>query len=337
MKNKRLGSQTLLYGEPVYVAAGSSIVSPREAEGPYSSYFDEIIPDALWDEESFEKAEQKMFESAVKRVIASAGLNKDDVDFMIGGDLLNQIISSGFSARNLGLPFLGVYGACSTMAESLAIGSMMVGGGFAKRVVCATSSHFATAERQFRYPLELGTPQTTTAQNTATASGATLLSNSSTGIRITHSTIGSVIDMGIADANNMGAAMAPAAAETIVTHLEDTGRDPEYYDIIATGDLGTFGTDILRDLTKLCGIDISKVHFDCGAEIYSGLDMKCGGSGCGCAASMFNGYMLKSMRKGELKRILLVATGALLSQTSSQQGESIPSVAHAIAVESEEA
>ena len=169
----------------------------------------------LWAEESFEKAEQKMFERAVELAIHHANLQKEDVDFMVGGDLLNQIISAGFTARNLGIPFLGVYGACSTMAESLAIGSMMVGGGFAKNVVCATSSHFATAERQFRYPLELGTPQTTTAQNTATAAGATLISNRGKGPRVTHATIGSVVDMGISDANNMGAAMAPAAAETI--------------------------------------------------------------------------------------------------------------------------
>lgn len=333
MKNKRMGAQTLFYGETVRIAGGSSIVSPREAEGPYADYFDQIVPDALWDEESFEKAEQKMFERAVELAIHHANLQKEDVDFMVGGDLLNQIISAGFTARNLGIPFLGVYGACSTMSESLAIGSMIVGGGFAKNVVCATSSHFATAERQFRYPLELGTPQTTTAQNTATAAGATLLSNRGKGPRITHATIGSVVDMGISDANNMGAAMAPAAAETIITHLEDTDRTPDYYDLIVTGDLGTFGTDILRDITSHLGVDISKIHFDCGAEIYSGLDMKCGGSGCGCAASMFNGYLLKRMSEGHLNRILLVATGALLSQTSSQQGESVPSIAHAVAIE----
>jgi stage V sporulation protein AD len=279
-----------------------------------------------------------MFIEAVNLAVARSGLKNDAVDYLFGGDLLNQIISAGFAARETSIPFIGLFGACSTMAESLLAGAVFVDGGFADHVVCATSSHFATAERQFRYPLELGTPKTPTSQITVTGAGASVVSSKGEkGMpRITHATAGRVIDMGIKDANNMGAAMAPAALETLLSHLEDTQRTPEYYDLIVTGDLGTFGSDILRKKAKEQHVELSDVYTDCGAEIFKGKkNTYCGGSGCGCAGSMLNAYYLKKMAQGELKRLLFIATGALLSPTSTQQGETIPCVAHAVAIETE--
>lgn len=331
----RLGPTTVQFSSPPNILSSASVAGKTEKDGAYGLSFDITFDDGLWGEKTYELAERKMFQKAVETVIERASLKPDDISYLYGGDLLNQIISSGFAARELGIPFIGLYGACSTMAESMMLGAMAVDGGFAQYAVCGTSSHFATAERQFRYPLELGTPKTPTSQNTVTASGAVLL----TSLRgqypaVTHATTGRVIDMGINDVNNMGAAMAPAATETIVSHLEETQRKPDYYDAIVTGDLGTFGSELLIKLALDAGQDLSTVHKDCGAMIYEGDPLaKCGGSGCGCGASMLGGFFLNELRSGRLNKILFVATGALHSPTSALQGETIPSIAHAVSIE----
>lgn len=331
----RLGPRTVQFSSPPNILSSASVAGKTEKNGAYGLSFDVTFDDNLWGEKTYELAERKMLQKAVETAIDRAKLKPDDISYLFGGDLLNQIISSGFAARELGIPFIGLYGACSTMAESLMVGSMIVDGGFAQYAVCATSSHFATAERQFRNPLELGTPKTPTSQNTVTGSGAGLItSNRGQFPAVTHATTGRVVDMGINDVNNLGAAMAPAAAETIICHLEETQRREEYYDAIITGDLGTFGSELLIKLTRDNGHDISAVHKDCGAMIYQGDPLAhCGGSGCGCGASMLNGYFLNEMRGGRLNKILFVATGALHSPTSALQGETIPSIAHAVSIE----
>ncbi len=333
--NKRVGPRTVRFENPPVLLSAASAAGKSEREGPYGEAFDIAVEDDLWGEKTYELAERKLLVKVVETAVAQAGLKADDVSYMLAGDLLNQIISSGFAARQLGLPFIGLYGACSTMSESLMVGSMIVDGGFAEYLVCATSSHFATAERQFRMPLELGTPKTPTSQNTATASGAVILSSVRDAGRpaVTYVTTGRVVDFGVKDANNMGAAMAPAAAETILTHLKETGRSPDYYDHIITGDLGTFGSQLLGEITGQAGVQLNN-HLDCGAMIYSGNPMMhCGGSGCGCSASMLCGHFYKRMMAGEIKRVLFSATGALHSPTSSLQGESVPGIAHAVAIE----
>ncbi len=332
----RIGQKTVKYSSPPIILSAASVAGQNERKGPYGETFDIITGDDLWGEKTYELAERKMIESAVNTALGKAGLKPENMAYMLGGDLLNQIISSGFAARTLGIPFIGLYGACSTMSESLALGSMVVDGGFADHVVCATASHFATAERQFRNPLELGTPKTPTSQNTVTASGALILSSlrDANYPAVTHSTIGRVIDMGINDVNNLGAAMAPAAAETIISHLEDTGRSPDFYDFIITGDLGAFGSELLLSIVSKEGYDMTSNHRDCGSLIYSGNElMNCGGSGCGCGASMLCGNFYNELRHGNISKILFTATGALHSPTSSLQKETIPSVAHAVAIE----
>lgn len=332
---KRLGPRTVRFSNPPNILASFSVAGKPEKDGPYGADFDMTFDDGHWGEKTYEQAERKIFLKAVESVIERASLKPDDISYLLGGDLLNQIISSGFAAREVGIPFIGLYGACSTMAESLMLGSMVVDGGFARYAVCATSSHYATAERQFRSPLELGTPKTPTSQNTVSASGAALLtSDRGRYPAVTHATAGRVVDMGVTDVNNMGAAMAPAAAETILCHLEETGRGDTYYDFIVTGDLGTFGSGIFLKLTADAGHDFSAVHRDCGAMIYEGNKlMHCGGSGCGCGAAMLCGHFLRGLAAERTGRLLFVATGALHSPTSALQGESIPSIAHAVAIE----
>ncbi len=333
--SKYTGAQSVIFTNPVYIIGRSSIAGKSEGQGPIGEYFDGIVPDALWGEDSFEKCEQKMYREAVKRAIASAGKREKDIRLLLGGDLLNQIVAAGYSARELGIPFLGLYGACSTMSESLLVASMLIDGGMTDSAVCCASSHFATAERQFRVPLEQGTPRTPTSQNTVIGAAATVLSADTVSkLVITGGTVGRVVDLGIKDSENMGAAMAPAACETIYNHLNDLQIQPDHYDKIITGDLGTFGSQILTDMLKNFGCDISKQHEDCGAMIFANMDKAhCGGSGCGCSGITLNGYFLKKLLDGELKRILFVATGALLSPTIVQQGESIPGIAHAVAIE----
>lgn len=341
MHGKRMGRQTLIFSNPGAVISSAVITGPLEGRGPLGSCFDIVLEEDTWGEDSWEKAERKMFEQAVRTAMDKAGLKAQDMDCLLGGDLLNQIISANFAARELKLPFLGLYGACSTMAESLLIGGMLLDGGYAQCVACTAASHFSTAERQYRNPLEMGGQTTPTAQRTVTGAGCSIAAGSGYNgdriygnVFITAGTIGRVTDLGITDANNMGAAMAPAAADTLAAHLSDIGRGVMDYDLVVTGDLGRFGSEMFLDLCRDKGIDLQGRHMDCGNEIFS-QDQKvdCGGSGCGCSASVLNGYLLERIEKGELRRIFFMATGALLSPTSSMQSESIPGIAHGVVLE----
>ena len=335
MAQKRLGKQTIKLSNPPTMLATAAVVGPKEGEGPLAQYFDMIQKDDYFGQDSWEKAESKFTEEAIKRAISKSGVSITSIDYMFAGDLLNQIISSSFAARNLEIPFLGLYGACSTMAESLSIGSMVIDGGYADHVICATSSHFSSAERQYRFPLEQGVQRPPYAQWTVTGSGATVLSATGNGPYITHVTTGKVIDFGTKDANNMGAAMAPAAVDTITAHFKETGRVPGYYDLIVTGDLATVGKEIALELLKKEGLDLQNNYNDCGCMIFDNQkqDTHSGGSGCGCSATVLNGFIYKQLKHKEINRVLFVATGALLSPTSAWQGESIPCIAHAVAIE----
>nr|WP_122011660.1 stage V sporulation protein AD [Maliibacterium massiliense] len=335
MANHRIGKQTVVFEKQPRIASYASIVGPKEGQGPLASTFDQVLQDDTWGEDSFENAERKMFEEAVKTALRKGEIQSGQVDILLGGDLLNQIVSANFAARTLGIPFLGIYGACSTMAESLLVGSMAVDGGFAAHVACVASSHFSSAERQYRFPLEMGTQRTPSAQWTVTGAGCTILAEEGAGPRVTHGTIGKVLDLGVTDANNMGAAMAPAAADTIVQHLRDMNRAPSDYDMIVTGDLGNVGMDLTRELVKAQGIELGGCFNDCGSMIFDAekQDVHAGGSGCGCSASVLNGHLLGQFASGALKRILFIATGALLSPTTTLQGESIPGIAHAVVIE----
>ena len=332
---KRLGKKTVhLTSEPCIIET-SSIVGKKEGEGPLAKYFDFIMEDEYWGEKSFEKTESKILKENLNKLLQKSKRTASDINYVLAGDLLNQCISSSYAVRESEIPFIGLYGACSTMVESMAIGSMLVDGGFADNVIAMTSSHFCSAERQFRFPLEQGTQRPPTAQWTVTGSGTALISTEKKGPKITHVTIGKVVDMGIKDANNMGAAMAPAAADTIFSHLKETNRDPNYYDLIITGDLGYIGGDIVKELLFKEGINIKNRYNDCGILIFDKQkqDTHSGGSGCGCCGSVFSGYLYHKLKSGELNKILLVATGALMSTTAIQQGEAICGIAHAIAIE----
>ncbi len=335
INTKKMGKQTVKLVNPPKIIATYSIVGPKEGEGPLGNYFDEILNDDLFGTESFEKAESEMLYTAITAAINRANLTEDDIDYLFAGDLLNQLGSSSFAARKLNIPFFGLYGACSTMSESLSVASMMLDGGFADYVVAATSSHFSSAERQFRFPLEYGAQRSPLAQWTVTGAGAMVLSKEGNFPEVTHITTGVVKDYGIKDPNNMGAAMAPAAVDTISVHFKDTGRDPSYYDAIVTGDLGKVGKEIISKLLLEYGYDIRENYFDCGDMIYDDTIQKTdsGGSGCGCSAVVSSGYFYKKMIRKEIKNMLLVSTGALMSTTSSLQGESIPGIAHAVAIE----
>ena len=332
---KKIGSQTIQFINTPTIIETSSIVGPKESQGPLATYFDQCLEDEFWGEETWEKAESKIIKENVNSVILKSGIAATDIDFCFAGDLLNQCISSSFGLRELNMPFFGVFGACSTFVESMCLGSVFIASGAASNVLCATSSHFCSAEKQFRFPLELGNQRPPTAQWTVTGSGAAVLTKSGQGPFITCFTPGKIVDMGIKDANNMGAAMAPAALSTICTHFEDTGRTPDYYDAIITGDLGYIGKDILNDLCKKNGYDISTRYNDCGVLMFNQKkqDTHSGGSGCACIATVFSGYLFKLMKEQKIKKLLLVATGALMNSTTSQQGESIPGIAHAVSIE----
>ena len=333
MRTKKCFSHTIK--SPIYVIGEGTIVGECEAKGPFGKYFDVHIDDDLYGETSWEKAESKMFYESVRKAIEKSKISDEEIQLVLGGDLLNQNISANFAARQMNLPFLGLYGACSTMTESLIVGAMALESGYASNLVCAASSHFSTAERQFRTPLELGTQRTPTSQRTVTGAGATVLSTQKhDSVAITGYTVGKIIDYGIKDGNNMGAAMAPAACDTFVQHFSDFARKPSDYDAIYTGDLGKYGKEILIQLLKKEGYDAQAVLHDCGAEIFDdSQDPHMGGSGCGCCASMLNAYLIPKIREGKIRRLLVAATGALLSPTSSLQGESIPAVAHAVIIE----
>ncbi|NLC68958.1 MAG: stage V sporulation protein AD [Clostridiaceae bacterium] len=335
MAGKRLGNQTVRLETPPRIISTASIAGPKEGEGPLGHTFDLVLEDELWGEKTWEKAESKIVRETWSRILEKSGKAPEDINYIIAGDLLNQCIATTFGLRESSAPYLGVYGACSTMCESLSIGAMLVDGGFADNVVCLTSSHFCSAEKQFRFPLELGTQRAPTAQWTVLGCGAVLVSSHGQGPAITHVTTGKIVDKGIKDANNMGGAMAPAAADTIVSHFKDTGFTPDYYDLVLTGDLGIVGKAICDEMVGEQGFNISKKLKDCGLMIYdlNKQDVHAGASGCACSATVFAGHIYKEMLEGRIKKLLLVATGALLNPTSTQQGETIPSIAHAVTIE----
>lgn len=332
---KKHGAHSYVLPSRPRIRSYASFAGQKEASGPLGHTFDETFTDDTLGQKSWERAEAKMLERAADLALSKAKVYADGVDVFLGGDLLNQIVSSGYTARQLGIPFLGLYGACSTMAESLLLGAMLIDGGFANTALCATCSHFSTAERQYRFPLELGNQRTPTAQWTVTGAGATLLGRESPlPLCIESVTIGSVWDLKQTDANNMGAAMAPAAMQTLKSHLDDLHRIPENYDLIVTGDLGRVGYDLMKLLCRKEGIELDQRYIDCGCEIFDvSQDVHSGGSGCGCSAVSLNGWLLGRMLKGEIRKMLFLATGALMSPTMSQQGESIPGVAHAVSLE----
>ncbi len=332
---KKVGKQTISFDAPPIILETASIVGPKESEGPMAKYFDQCLTDEFWGEKTWEKAESKIIKETVNTVISKSGIPSKDIDFCFAGDLLNQCISSSFGLRALNIPFFGVFGACSTFVESMCLGSVFIESGAAKYVLCATSSHFCSAEKQFRFPLELGNQRPPTSQWTVTGSGASILGHVGEGPYITHITPGKIVDMGIKDANNMGAAMAPAALDTIIQHFEDTGRKPSYYDAIISGDLGHIGKDILNEMMQSKGYNIKSLYNDCGVLMFdkNKQDTHSGGSGCACIGTIFSGYFFKELKEKRIRRLLLVATGALMNSTSTQQGESIPGIAHAISIE----
>lgn len=334
-KGKKIGRQTIKLENPPKIISTFSIVGPKEGEGPLGEYFHKVLSDDTLGKESYEKAESEMMHTAITSAIKNAGLVEEDIDYLFAGDLLNQIVSSSFAARDLSIPFIGLYGACSTMSESLSVASLFLDGGFGEYVVASTSSHFSSAERQFRFPLEYGSQRAPTSQWTVTGSGAMVLGKHGDFPKVTYVTTGIVKDYGVKDANNMGAAMAPAAVDTIYNHFKDTGRTPKDYDVIATGDLGQVGKEITEKLLLEYGYDVRDNYVDCGDMIYDDEVQKTdsGGSGCGCSAVVTCGYFYRKLMKREIKSLLLISTGALMSTTTSLQGESIPGIAHAVAIE----
>ena len=334
MTNKKLGRHTAVLEHPPSVIGSASVVGKKEGQGPLAATFDHISQDDSFGERSWEKAESAMQKLALAAALDKVGISVSGLDYLLAGDLLNQCIGSGFAVRGQDVPFFGLYGACSTMAESLSLAAMLLDGGFGVRAAAMTSSHFCSAERQYRSPLEYGGQRTPTAQWTVTGSGCVILASQGPGPYVTHITTGKIVDKGIKDAANMGAAMAPAAYSTISAHFQDTGRRPSDYDLIITGDLGKLGRDIVADWFHRDGMDLKNLS-DCGTLIYDleGQDVHCGGSGCGCSAVVLAGLLLNGMAGGRWRRILFCGTGALLSPTSSQQGESIPSICHAVALD----
>ncbi|MDO5125713.1 MAG: stage V sporulation protein AD [Ruminococcus sp.] len=314
------------------ILSSSAIGGKKEGEGPLGDYFDKINEDAYMSTDTFEKGESQLQKQAVSHVLDKSGLQAENIDVMFGGDLLNQCVGTTFGIRDFGIPFLGIYGACSTMAEGLLLASLFVDGGYSQTAMAVTSSHFCTAERQYRFPLNYGGQRTPTSQWTATAGGALIVTERENPPFVRAVTIGKIVDLGVTDANNMGAAMAPAAYDTLSTFFKDTGKSPEDFDAIVTGDLGKVGSRILCELFERDNINIREKHKDCGMMIYDfdEQDVHAGGSGCGCAGSVLCGYFIPQLRSGSMKNILFAATGALMSPTVNQQGESIPGISHAV-------
>lgn len=334
MAKFKQGRQSFLLEDPPIITTWASIAGKKEVEGPLSHTFDIKCRDTYFGQKTWEQAEKHMQQLILNKLISKAGISQEEVGLVFSGDLLNQCIGSSFSLRNTGIPHLGLYGACSTMAESLLMASMAVGGGFSDQVVAMTSSHFASSERQYRFPLGYGGQRTPTSQWTVTGSGAALICSQGKGPKITSCTIGAVTDLGIKDANNMGAAMAPAAYHTIRAHFEDLHCGPTDFDLIVTGDLGQTGKELLMELARKDGISLGGKITDCGTLIFDNTtqDVHSGGSGCGCSAITLCGYLLEQLKSGKLKKILFCGTGALLSPTSTQQGLPIPGVCHAVCI-----
>lgn len=333
--SKKVGGQTIILQNPVAIISTASVVGPKEGEGPLGQYFDSVELDPLFGTDSWEKAESEFVKRGLQMAIEKSGIESEQIDFILAGDLLNQSIGSTFGIREMGRPFLGIFGACSAIGEGMAIASMLIDGGFAEYIAVSSSSHFCAAEKQFRFPLELGTQRPPSASWTVTGDGSAVLANRNSGVCVCGITPGKIVDMGVTDSNNMGAAMAPAAADTMLAHFRDTGRKPDYYDLIITGDLGYIGRDLVIQLMEKEGFDIIKNYTDCGIEIFDRQkqDTHNGGSGCACSAVTFCSYYYSKLKKGEINKILLIPTGALLSPTTSQQGETIPGIAHAVAIE----
>lgn len=332
---KRIGRQTVLLEHPPAVVAYAAYGGKKEGEGPLGRGFDTISEDSYFGEASWEKAESRMLKACFALACDKAGLAPSQLDYVLAGDLLNQCVSSAFAMKDSAIPYWGLYGACSTMAEGLALGALLLDGGSASHVCALTGSHFCSAERQYRFPLEYGGQRTPTSQWTVTGAGAVILGREAGSIRLTHITVGQIVDAGVADATHMGGAMAPAAFDSLTAHFEETGRSPDDYDAIFTGDLGALGHDILEDLFRRQGVALGVRYMDCGVLIYdrAAQDVGAGGSGCGCCASVLGAQILPGMEKGLWNRVLFAATGALMSPTSSQQGASIPGICHAVALE----
>ena len=339
---KSAGKQSIVFKNPPYIIAEASLVGQKEGEGPLGALFDQVIEDPMIGKNTWEEAESELMKLTAQRVLMKAGLKNREIRYLIGGDLLGQLIATSFGIAELQIPLFGVYGACSTMGEAMTIGAILVEGGYADKVLSITSSHFAGAEKQFRFPLDYGNQRPYSASWTVTGSGALIISDQNEKkvagekeIVITGVTSGKIVDYGIKDSMNMGAAMAPAAFETIKQNFEDFNIQPNYYDRIITGDLGYVGKNILIELLKEKDYDITDRYMDCGIEIFDKetQDTHAGGSGCGCSAVTFTAYVIKQLKKGVWKRVLFVPTGALLSQVSFNEGNTVPGIAHAVMVE----
>lgn len=336
MVNKK-GRASFEFAEPPSVIVSAAIGGKKEGEGPMGQYFDKINDDPYLSEDTFEKGESQLQKQAIRIALNKADLAPEDINVMFGGDLLNQCVGTTYGIRDYNIPFLGIYGACSTMAEGLLLSSLFVGSGIGDKVLAVTSSHFCTAERQYRFPIDYGGQRTPTSQWTATAAGALVVSSQDCAPYVRGVSVGKICDLGVSDANNMGAAMAPAAADTLQTFFDDHGKNPSDFDCIVTGDLGKVGSRLVCQLLEKENINIRSNHKDCGTMLYSfeTQDVHAGGSGCGCAASMLCGYFIPKLKSGEIKNMIFAATGALHSPTENQQGESIPSICHAVWLSSE--
>ena len=340
MQTKRVGRRTVRFSEPPVLLSWAAVGGPREGRGPLGRSFDRVHEDSTLGEASWEKAESAMQREALELALEKGERSASALELVFAGDLMNQCIASSFALRSIGRPLLGLYGACSTMAESLLLAAVAVEGGYASLAAAVTSSHYASAERQYRTPLEYGAQRTPSAQWTATAAGAVLLTGAGKGPCITWATPGRIVDLGVKDTNNMGAAMAPAACDTLCALFSDTGTGPEDYDLIVTGDLGQVGHGLLRELLQREGIEPKGENLsDCGLLLFDrrGEDVHAGGSGCGCSAGVLCGELLNRVASGELRRLIFAGTGALLSPTSSMQGESVPGICHAVVIEHGEA
>lgn len=335
MNYKKIKTSTICFENPPLILNSAAVAGTKEGKGPLKNCYDMIADDDLCGEKTWEKAESRLQKYALSAVLKKANMSEKQIDYIFAGDLLNQCCGTHYAQKESNISFFGLYGACSTMAQSLILSAMAVDGGFAKYCIAQTSSHFCSSEKQYRFPLEYGGQRPPTSQWTVTGSGAAIVSENGAGNCITYATVGKIIDLGINDANNMGAAMAPAAADTIVTHFNDTGRKPDYYDLILTGDLAKVGSDITKSLVLQNGYDISKNYDDCGNLVFykEKQDVHSGASGCGCSAIVLCSYILNRMNMGELKKVLFVGTGALMSPLNLLQGDSIPAIAHAVSIE----
>ena len=332
--NEKKGKQSIKFGNPPYILGAAAVAGPKEIDGPMARYFDRVSEDATFGKDSWEEGESEMVRQAVTLAIQKAGIVKQDIRYIFAGDLLGQLIASTFGIKDMEIPVFGLYGACSTCGEALSLASMTVAAGYADNVIAEASSHYGSAEKQFRFPLEYGNQRPLSATWTVTGSGAFVVSDRESDVCIQGVTTGQIVDYGVKDSLNMGACMAPAAGNVIIRNLIDNGRKPEWYDKIITGDLGLVGKDILLDIMRSKGYDIADRYMDCGIEIYSReQNIQAGGSGCGCSATMLAGYILKMLESGKWHRVLFVPTGALLSPVSFNEGDSVPGIAHAVVLE----